>query len=179
MDDTLRMKIIEIIDKMRFKTTRGNFTRPENLHITLAFLGETEPERISDITEVMHEAGRENNKKLSLELRDVGRFNDTWWIGIKKDQSLWNLQGTLSESLRRSGFRIDRRAFRPHLTICRKPVFTADFDETAFRNDINPMLEDLVWDADKFELMLSERINGRMKYFVLHSTKLGVTGPSV
>ena len=172
MDDILRSRITNIIDKLRTQTVRGNFTRPENLHITLTFLGEIVPERIGDITDIMRNAGKENNRKLSLELSDVGRFNDTWWIGVKKNQPLWELQRTLSELLRHRGFNIEKRAFRPHLTICRKPVFTADFNEAAFRSDTNPMVKELVWEADRFDLMLSERIDGRMKYSVLHSTGL-------
>ncbi|MGI6039764.1 MAG: RNA 2',3'-cyclic phosphodiesterase [Clostridiales bacterium] len=172
MKDTLRSRVVEIMNIMRAKTVRGNFTRPDNLHITLAFLGEIEPERIDDITRTMHQVGRDKRRKLSFELNDIGRFNDTWWIGVKRDQTLWDLQTALSNSLRKSGFHIDKRPFRPHLTICRKPVFSGDFDEAEFRADINPMLRGLVWEADRFDLMLSERINGRLTYSVLHSTEL-------
>ena len=102
MKDTLRSRVVEIMNIMRAKTVRGNFTRPDNLHITLAFLGEIEPERIDDITRTMHQVGRDKRRKLSFELNDIGRFNDTWWIGVKRDQTLWDLQTALSNSLRKA-----------------------------------------------------------------------------
>lgn len=164
-NDGLRSEIVNIIERMKSETERGNFTRPENLHITLIFLGETSPGRVGEVVDAMRQI---KEKVFSIRLSNIGNFSDTWWIGVDKSEPLWRLQRNLSEVLSSKGFNTGKRPYRPHLTICRKPVFSEDFDRNAFRATIKPM----VWDVDRFDLMLSERINGRMKYSVLHSQPL-------
>lgn len=160
-----RREILNIIDEMKAGTVRGNFTKPDNLHITLVFLGEIPPFRLEEIIDAMHQV---NESPFSVRLSNVGNFSDTWWIGVEKSEPLWRLQRNLSDALSGKRFRIEKRPFKPHLTICRMPVFSAGFDIDALRAKVKPM----VWDVDRFDLMLSERIDGQLKYSVLHSQPL-------
>ena len=43
-DEETKQSIIAVQRRLR-EWGRGNFSHPENLHLTLAFLGETAPER--------------------------------------------------------------------------------------------------------------------------------------
>ena len=163
--ESSRDRIIDIIDEMKAAGVRGNFTKPENLHITLVFLGEIPPGRVGDIIDAMRQV---KEKPFTVRLSGIGNFSDTWWIGVEKSEPLWRLQKNLSEALSGKGFRFEKRAYRPNLTICRRPVFSDTFDINAIRSKVKPM----VWDVDRFDLMLSERIDGQLKYSVLHSQTL-------
>ena len=105
---------------------RGNFTRADNLHLTLAFLGETDPDRIPIIKAAMAAVTTE---AFPLVFSDVGCFHgrgghgrrpgDIWWLGTEECPSLLHLVQELTTSLRQFGFQIENRPFISHLTIAR------------------------------------------------------------
>jgi 2'-5' RNA ligase len=76
---------------------RGNFSRPENLHLTLAFLGEVEPNRVADVKRAMEATPI---KPMELLFDRVGCFprdgDDIWWIGLSDNPALLELQKALS-----------------------------------------------------------------------------------
>ena len=41
-----RSRLLDLRDELRGKSQRGNFTAPENLHLTLAFIGEVSPKKV-------------------------------------------------------------------------------------------------------------------------------------
>ena len=47
-DDT-HNRLIALRDELRSRSERGNFSLPENLHLTLAFIGEVSPKKIEKI----------------------------------------------------------------------------------------------------------------------------------
>lgn len=105
----------------RLKTYgRGNFTREENLHLTLAFLGELPEDRIPDIKAAMDSV---TVPEMRLIFSDVGCFrNDSelWWIGIKENKALTALQKELTAALKARGFKLESRRFVPHITLARQ-----------------------------------------------------------
>ena len=56
---------------------RGTFTRPENLHLTLAFLGEAES---AAPAQAALEAACTGGA-VSLTVGGLGHFDDVWWAG--------------------------------------------------------------------------------------------------
>ncbi len=57
---------------VRSRCSRGSFTREENLHLTLAFLGETEPKRLDTVKDAMDAV---SSPPLSLRVGDAGMFS--------------------------------------------------------------------------------------------------------
>jgi 2'-5' RNA ligase len=97
----------------------------EKVHITLAFLGEIEEEKLGEVKEAVLR-GSGGIFPFEVGMRGVGCFPDflrprVVWIGLVGDlKSLARLQKQIAgELLKVEGVRIEERKFIPHLTIGR------------------------------------------------------------
>lgn len=100
-----------------------NWVDPENIHVTLAFLGDTEGERIkaADI------AVREKCKgfgEFGFNLTGTGLFRNfrdpkVIWTGIEDCDRLVKLNEIITAGLRDAGFKPESRPFKPHITLGR------------------------------------------------------------
>jgi 2'-5' RNA ligase len=97
------------------------FTRVEQLHFTLAFLGE-QPD--ADKALAAGETIRKSSR-FEVALSGVGAFPNTarprvLWLGVSAGASeLMSMAERLRAELRSRGFAIEERMFRPHLTLGR------------------------------------------------------------
>ena len=96
---------------------------PENIHVTLKFLGDTEEKFIDSIEHIMKETVKETSP-FNLKLIRTGVFpNENYtkviWIGIEDGNILQTLAQRLDEQLINLGFPKEKRGFSPHLTIGR------------------------------------------------------------
>ena len=85
---------------------RANWSRRENLHLTLEFLGE-----VRDAAPVVEAMERVKAHKFSICFTDTGRFRrdggDIFWLGVARTEPLMLLQAQLHEALRREGLRLE------------------------------------------------------------------------
>lgn len=95
----------------------------DNLHLTLKFLGDTDPGRVSDIGDVITEetAGL---SAFSMDLVGLGAFPrpqrpSVIWAGIQAPESLIDLASRLEKRMRKLRFPKDRHEYNPHLTLAR------------------------------------------------------------
>ena len=157
-DEETKQNIIAVQRRLR-EWGRGNFSHPENLHLTLAFLGETAPERVPLIRSVM---GQLTVPSLHLVFDHVGYFrrdgSDIWWIGLRPDQALLDLQKELHRRLTDAGFQLDNRRFSPHITLARQVVLGNEPDKNRLLG------KPFATNTDTVSLMLSERIDGKLIY---------------
>ena len=98
----------------------GSFSRPENLHITLAFLGELPaPGPVIEAMKAVTAAG-----PISLLLDRPGRFQHrdgaVLWLGPERDRPVQRLAAALHAELRARGFRLEDKPFQAHITLCRR-----------------------------------------------------------
>ena len=100
---------------------RGRFAPPENLHLTLAFIGEYgRPDEVADaISSVPFEP-------FSLRLDGLGRFGDIYWAGLAENRPLSGYVRNLRHALADRNIPFDRKRFSPHITLVRKAVFLGD-----------------------------------------------------
>ena len=100
---------------------RGSFTPDANLHLTLAFLGETEPGLVPLALEAMREAGA---RPFELVFDRAGRFKRAdggiWWAGGPENPALAAVQRRLARGLASRGFELEARRFIPHVTLARR-----------------------------------------------------------
>lgn len=95
---------------------------PENIHITLRFLGDIPASRVDEIHEGMK---RVDFSAFECEVHGLGVFPDlryarVVWAGIKKgSDELNSAANQLEPQLRKLGFRADPKGFSPHLTLAR------------------------------------------------------------
>jgi len=96
---------------------------PENIHLTLKFLGDTEENQIDAIGKVIEESVV-GIKPFMLTLKGTGVFpNDKYvkvvWIGIVNGEYLARIAQSIEDKLAPFGFAKERRGFSAHLTIGR------------------------------------------------------------
>jgi 2'-5' RNA ligase len=114
--------IADLSRKVPDKSVR--WVRPENIHLTLKFLGDTKIDSLSQIIAGLDRVGGEN-PPLSLALDVLGCFPNPRrprivWVGVQGDvDALQSLQKTIDQMLHQLGWDLDERAFHPHLTIGR------------------------------------------------------------
>lgn len=116
-------EIGEIQAQLREANAKIKFVEPENLHLTLKFLGEVREDLIDEIHEVMKRSF-EDFGKFEVHLKGVGvfpnlRYIRVIWVGIEKNkETISEMQKALDRNIAELGFERERR-FDPHLTIGR------------------------------------------------------------
>ena len=108
---------------------RMAWVKPENVHLTLKFLGEISPEAIR-LAMGAAEAAAAGAAPMALTVKGLGVFPDARrprvvWAGLGgRAQSLIDFQAGLEENLANVGFERERRRFAAHLTLGRikKPI---------------------------------------------------------
>lgn len=97
---------------------------PENLHLTLKFLGEIQEGRIDDVHRAMEDS-LAPFAPFEVSLHGVGVFPGmnyikVVWVGIDEGrEQLIGMQKTLDDALSDIGFKKEKRGFHPHLTLAR------------------------------------------------------------
>ena len=154
----VRTVLLSAIDELKQQAVSGNFTRPENLHLTLAFIGES-----NDVAAIRNVIDRCAVPAFEMAISGSGHFGDLYWVGIEKNPKLKDLAENIQNELRKSGFEIEERAFKPHITITRK-LSTAE--------PVSLNIERVAMTVSRISLMKSERINGKLTYTEVYGRDL-------
>ncbi|MBW1847267.1 MAG: RNA 2',3'-cyclic phosphodiesterase, partial [Deltaproteobacteria bacterium] len=118
---TFVIRIQETLKSYRFKV---KWVQPENMHLTLKFLGGIHKDAKEKIEDVISDAAK-NYGPMQFSVRGMGVFPGVKrprvvWCGLKGDTaSLVHLQGQLDEKLIDLGFSKEKRPFKGHLTLGR------------------------------------------------------------
>ena len=140
-------------DDLRIKGVKGNYTRPENLHITLAFIGDYgNPDDILDAMEQVPFS------PMKISLDGVGRFGELFWVGLSENPELASYVKRLRRELSAQGIPFDKKRFSPHITLIRKFSYRGDNRIPVDEAPIGSMT------ATHVSLMLSERGRNGMIY---------------
>jgi 2'-5' RNA ligase len=102
---------------------RFGWSRPENWHITLYFLGDTEPSRVPLLNQIVDESF-EGVTAFQTELTGAGVFPNfrnpkVFWLGLKSLEPVMAAYEQLGKELQENGFAFDPKPLKPHLTIAR------------------------------------------------------------
>ena len=150
LDDNMVASLSEYLDDMRAAGVRGNFTKPENIHITLAFIGEYgNPQDVLDVMEKV------DFRPFTISLDRTGDFGELFWAGIADNPELINYVKRLRKGLADAGIPFDRKKFSPHITLVRKPVYKSWYPDKALKGSMT---------VDRISLMKSERGKNGMIY---------------
>lgn len=121
--DIKNEKIEAAVEELRKVKADVKVVEPQNLHLTLKFLGEIPEDVIEKIYAAM-QASLKSFQPFSVSLRSIGVFPNlkymrVVWIGFKEGrEKLIELQHSLDANLRKLNFKPENR-FDPHLTIGR------------------------------------------------------------
>jgi 2'-5' RNA ligase len=123
INDAVRQALAEAQAALRKAGARVGWVAPENIHLTLAFLGDIPGERVPAIAGGLDEiAGRVH--PFSFEVGGLGFFGGrrpkVIWAGVGEGgEALVQLQKDVATLLRRLEIPIEERPFHPHLTLGR------------------------------------------------------------
>lgn len=93
----------------------GNYTKRENLHITLAFIGDYgNPDEVLDAMEQV------DFRPIEISLDGVGSFGELFWVGLADNPQLIGYVKRLRRELAEHGIPFDKKRFSPHITLIRK-----------------------------------------------------------
>jgi 2'-5' RNA ligase len=163
----MKNQLCGAIRHLKEYAVQGNFTRCENLHLTLVFIGET-----AKVNEVKRAIDTVQAYPFTLNIGGLGKFRrdggDIYWKGAEKTQELILVYQQLFDALTKVGFHLENREYKPHLTLGREVILKEDFDKDAFEKDIPNMS----MQVQKISLMKSERINGKLTYTEIYAKDL-------
>ena len=118
----------KLITASKIKKFDAKWVEPENIHLTLKFLGDVADQIIPDITAAIDKAARQFSP-FDLDIESLGHFGKNsariLWLGTSKSQTLLDLQQNLEENLAQLGFPKENRRFSSHLTLARIKNFSA------------------------------------------------------
>ena len=107
--------LTDLQDDLKSRGVTGNYTRRENLHITLAFIGDFgNPDEVLDAME------QTDFRPIGISLDGVGSFGDLFWVGLAENPQLMAYVKRLRRALSEQGIPFDRKRFSPHITLIRK-----------------------------------------------------------
>ncbi len=102
--------------------TAPRWELPENLHVTLKFIGEVAAARLAPICSAL--ASMPSGEPITLKFRGLGFFPNeknpkVLWAGIEGSPNLATLAANLERALQHLGIPREQRAFKAHLTLAR------------------------------------------------------------
>jgi len=115
----------DLIDALRVAAAEVNWVRPQQMHLTLKFLGDVPDTETPDICRVVNDVAA-GFEPFEITCRGAGGFPNlreirTLWIGIEEGaDELKRLQTEIDNALKSElGYAKEQRGFHPHLTIGR------------------------------------------------------------
>lgn len=171
-----KMRIHRAARTLRDDELPVRWVDPDNLHVTLKFLGEVRKDRVSAIEEILGRVAA-STRAFTAEIGGFGAFPTVrrprvLWLGIEATPELRCLKQDLEWSLGELGFEVETRAFHPHVTLGRAKkshgagVFRGldvRFTELEFSDELK---------VHTVDLMESRISSGRPRYNVVYGARL-------
>jgi RNA 2',3'-cyclic 3'-phosphodiesterase len=154
--------------ELKNESAGGRWTRPENYHLTLAFLGEQPEAKLSLLASILDETVQDA-KPFDLAFSGWGTFgrkNDILWIDVTADPELYNLVQRLRDLLNAHQLPAEDRPYQPHLTIARQIRIPPGYSPNWTRPPVRQTVRDIV-------LMESLRVQNRLVYQVRYRASFG------
>lgn len=171
LDDSTRRLLADAQSRLKAKALRANFTRTENLHLTLRFMGEIQTDHFAVLKKILDQiAGKFPSFHLELSgpgLFERGHKSIVWW-GVKESGLLNSLQKALEQEIHLNGFPQETKAYSPHITLAREFV-----SEDSMKNVMNLLPSvNHQFHVSAISLMESTRVDGKLTYLCRHKTEL-------
>jgi 2'-5' RNA ligase len=154
LPDPIRRQVAALADQV----TGARWTKPEQLHITLRFMGKTPDEALAEIRRRLSEV---RHSTFELSLAGAGVFPEgaratnarVLWLGIRGAEALGELKTAIDKNLDGVAAPEEKSGFSPHLTLARFPRHP---DQTLARFlDANRSFRSVGWKIGSFRLYKS------------------------
>ncbi|MBQ3429586.1 MAG: RNA 2',3'-cyclic phosphodiesterase [Mogibacterium sp.] len=158
LNDEIKGALQDMQNFMRDRGVKGNYTKRENLHLTLAFIGE-----FDDPQTVLDAIDRAGLRPFEITLSGTGSFKSLWWAGIDGGMALQSFARRLRRELDAAGIPYDHKKFSPHITLIRKPECCGTDSESEILTALNDT-KGIRMTVDHVSLMRSDRGEHGMIY---------------
>jgi RNA 2',3'-cyclic 3'-phosphodiesterase len=120
--DAVRRALRELMARLKPECTGARWVRPEGMHVTLKFLGETDEAKLESIRVALSSV--HSGQTVESNFRGIGFFPNEFhpkvvWCGIEASPNLPQLAADVDLALQPLGFSAESRRFTPHLTLAR------------------------------------------------------------
>ena len=122
--ETIQNQLVRIQGTLRKQIQKASWVKPGNIHLTLKFLGDVDPEDLESIGQAIEEVAS-RHRSFSLRIGGLGAFPNfarprVMWTGVKAGgERVSTLAQDINIALSHCGFSVDTKKFNPHLTIAR------------------------------------------------------------
>ena len=126
----VRENLAELLTSLRAVSPQTRWVRPENLHVTLKFIGELPEAKLGVIRSAL--AAVRSDQPVMLDFRGLGFFPNqkhprVFWAGIEASPNLKLLAAQIEKAMEKVGIPREQRPFSPHLTLARfEPPWLAE-----------------------------------------------------
>lgn len=112
-------QFVELKEIFPFK----RWVHQDDYHITLAFLGSVEKQKLNIVVDSMGDAIK-NVNAFSLQIEGINIFGNKkspriFWAALKYEERLHQLQAIVAKQCIEAGFSLEERSFNPHITLAR------------------------------------------------------------
>jgi len=122
LTNEIRSAVADLLGELRKPDPQAKWVRAENLHVTLKFLGRTEPDKLVAIQNAL--GSLRSPEPTTLDFQGLGFFPSekrarVFWMGMKASSNLPPLAEAIDHAMHKLGFPLETRPFAPHLTLAR------------------------------------------------------------
>jgi len=161
-DENTRNFLSKLQEELKNKGVQGNYTRFENLHLTIKFLGEIDMSVFHDICDLIKKVSLKH-RRFVLELDKLGKFDkgnkSIVWAGISENKYLVSLFNDIESGIEAIMPIKKENRYTPHITLVREAVLKPDSIGTDMHDKLGYSFE-----VPGISLMESTRINGKLTY---------------
>jgi 2'-5' RNA ligase len=127
--EEIRNRIIDISRRLKKIDSHVKWVKPENVHITLYFLGDINPQEQHDVEEILQFSVKDM-KPFPVRVRGLGGFPRVeaprvLWVGVKNEtDELGQIYRAIQKEVtkRSIGENRERQGYTPHITVARLKV---------------------------------------------------------
>ena len=172
-----------VVDKLRGSRGPVRWVRPEGMHLTLKFLGDTEEERVAPLVEAVSGV-TSKIPPFPISVTGAGAYPNlrrprVLWAGVVENSStLKRLVKNMEEEVEKLGWEREKRVFSPHITIGR---VKGNMNIARLTTAVKEIKDEHWGDQEVGEVVLysSELKPGGAVYEKVHVFPLGKHGPGV
>ncbi len=117
-------EISALIDNLRISFPQIRWSKEENLHLTVKFLGniKSKDENLAGKIKDSLQEISQKTEILKIDFSEIGFFDREQlivWLGIRAGQSLLKLAEKIDGKMAKLGFPLEKRSYFPHVTLGR------------------------------------------------------------
>ena len=151
-NEGFKLSLVALQDTLKARGVQGSYCPYGNLHMTLAFIGES-----YDLDAIRKAVSEVSVAPFELSLDKLGSFptkTGVIWCGVKDNTPIIELSKQLRERMKANGVSFKDDLFFPHISLVQHPseiVTDIEVPETSMH-------------VEKIFIMKSERIDGELTY---------------